>query len=44
MEEKVVDKTLLSVKIARFRELGLLGFIIILAVLVQMRNASFLTI
>lgn len=44
MEEKVVDKTLLSVKIARFRELGLLGFIIILAILVQMRNASFLTI
>jgi rhamnose transport system permease protein len=44
MEEKVIDKTLLSVRIARFRELGLLGFIIILAILVQMRNASFLTV
>ncbi|HBF39152.1 MAG TPA: branched-chain amino acid ABC transporter permease, partial [Firmicutes bacterium] len=44
MEEKIVDKTLLSVKIFHFRELGLLGFIIILALLVQMRNASFLTL
>ena len=43
MEEKIQDKPLLSVKIARFRELGLLGFIILLAILVQMRNASFLT-
>lgn len=44
MAEKVVsNKTLLSVKIARFRDLGLLGFIMILAVLVQARNHSFLT-
>jgi rhamnose transport system permease protein len=41
--EKVLNKTLLSVRIAKFRELGLLGFIMILAVLVQTRNASFLT-
>ncbi len=44
MEEKILNKTLFSVKISRFRELGLLGFIIILALLVQSRNASFLTI
>lgn len=34
----------MSINIMKFRELGLLGFIAILAVLVQMRNKSFLTL
>jgi len=33
-----------SAKIARFREAGLLGFILVLSVIVQFRNPSFLTI
>ncbi|MCA0757843.1 ABC transporter permease [Paenibacillus sp. N4] len=36
-------KPSLGVKIAKFRELGLLGFIILLSIGVQLRNPSFLT-
>lgn len=34
----------LSAKIAKFRELGLLGFIVLLSIGVQLRNPSFLTL
>ncbi|WP_233531851.1 ABC transporter permease [Paenibacillus alkalitolerans] len=37
------EKVPISASFARFRELGLLGFIIILSVAVQLRNPSFLT-
>ncbi|WP_462409533.1 ABC transporter permease [Neobacillus sp. Marseille-QA0830] len=43
MEEKTMKKTSLSVRIARFREAGLLGFIILLSIIVQLRNSNFLT-
>lgn len=38
------EKTSLSVKISKFRELGLVGFILLLILFVQMRNPSFLTL
>lgn len=41
---ETVEKTIKSASIGKFRELGLLGFIIILSVLVQLRNPSFLTL
>ena len=43
MAEKVLEKTSRHLGI-RFRELGLLGFIVIISVLIQMRNPSFLTL
>lgn len=39
-----VDKRTLGASIAKFRELGLLVFIIVLSVLVQLNNSSFLTL
>ncbi|MDK2789447.1 MAG: rhamnose transport system permease protein, partial [Epulopiscium sp.] len=44
MAEKALEKTSKSVSVAKFRELGLLGFIILLSILVQLRNPSFLTL
>jgi rhamnose transport system permease protein len=44
MAEKVTEKVSLSASIARFREVGLLGFIILLSIVVQLRNSSFLTL
>lgn len=44
MTEKAIEKTPISASIARFRELGLLGFIIVLSGLIQLRNPSFLTL
>ncbi|MBA4493363.1 ABC transporter permease [Paenactinomyces guangxiensis] len=43
MAEKALKKTSISVNIAKFREWGLLGFIILLSVFVQLRNTKFLT-
>jgi len=43
MSEIATKKVSLSAGIARFREVGLLGFIILLSILVQLRNPSFLT-
>jgi rhamnose transport system permease protein len=37
-------KTTLSARIAKFRELGLLGFILVLSIVIQIRNPSFLTL
>jgi rhamnose transport system permease protein len=44
MAEKRVENNSISASIARFREVGLLGFIILLSIVVQMRNPSFLTL
>lgn len=44
MAEKVLKQSFNSVNVAKFRELGLLGFILLLSVLVQLRNPSFLTL
>ena len=44
MSEIATKKVSLSAGIARFREVGLLGFIILLSILVQLRNPSFLTL
>ncbi|HZJ83650.1 MAG TPA: ABC transporter permease, partial [Clostridia bacterium] len=44
MTDKALKKKLDSTKIVRFREVGLLFFIIVLSILVQMRNRSFLTL
>lgn len=44
MSEITTKKVTLSAGIARFREVGLLGFIILLSILVQLRNPSFLTL
>ncbi|MFS0776992.1 ABC transporter permease [Neobacillus sp. 3P2-tot-E-2] len=44
MAENKVEKNSISANIARFREVGLLGFIILLSIVVQMRNSSFLTL
>jgi rhamnose transport system permease protein len=44
MAEKRVEKNSISASIARFREVGLLGFIILLSIVVQIRNPSFLTL
>lgn len=44
MTEKVLRKNINSLNISKFREVGLLGFIILLSVLVQLRNPSFLTL
>jgi rhamnose transport system permease protein len=41
---KKFAKTSFSTSIARFRELGLLAFIIVLSIIVQLRNPSFLTL
>lgn len=43
MAEKVMEKTSKGISVVRFRELGLLGFIILLSIMVQLRNPSFLT-
>jgi len=43
MTARTMGKTSFSAKIARFRELGLLGFIVILTLGVQLRNPSFMT-
>lgn len=42
--EQTVEKQSFGVIIARYRELGLLGFIILLTLLVQTQNSSFLSI
>ncbi|MDI3540916.1 MAG: rhamnose transport system permease protein [Thermosediminibacterales bacterium] len=44
MAQVALKKELKLSSIAKFRELGLSGFIILLAVLVQLRNPSFLTL
>lgn len=44
MTVKVLKKNINSLNISKFRELGLLGFIILLSILVQFRNPSFLTL
>jgi rhamnose transport system permease protein len=44
MAEKSEEKVSFSSSIARFREVGLLGFIILLSIAVQIRNPSFLTL
>ncbi|HYE82102.1 MAG TPA: ABC transporter permease [Clostridia bacterium] len=44
MTEKVLNKSFNSLNISKFREMGLLGFIIILSFMVQLRNSSFLTL
>lgn len=44
MAEIALEKTSKGASIAKFRELGLLGFILLISVLVQMRNPSFLTL
>ncbi|MDQ0338696.1 rhamnose transport system permease protein [Caldalkalibacillus uzonensis] len=44
MAEKILERTTISISIAKYREVGLLGFIVILAVLIQLRNPSFLTL
>jgi rhamnose transport system permease protein len=43
MAEKALEKKSKGPGIAKFRELGLLGFIVIISVIVQFRNPSFLT-
>lgn len=43
MAEHTTEKSTLMENIAKFREVGLLGFIIILSAVIQWRNASFLT-
>ncbi len=43
MAEKVFGKGLKDMNVARFREFGMLGFIVLLSVLVQIRNPSYLT-
>ncbi|MFN7252288.1 MAG: ABC transporter permease [Anaerobacillus sp.] len=42
--EPAEEKTSILASISKFRELGLLGFIILLSIVVQMRNPSFLTV
>jgi rhamnose transport system permease protein len=44
MAEKVLEKATIGASISKFRELGLLVFIVLLSVVVQMRNPSFLTL
>jgi rhamnose transport system permease protein len=44
MSEIATKKASLTAGIARFREVGLLGFIILLSIVVQLRNPSFLTL
>jgi rhamnose transport system permease protein len=44
MAERALEKRSKSAGIGRFRELGLLGFIILLSIAVQIRNPSFLTL
>ncbi len=44
MAEIAVKRKMEIVNISKFREVGLLGFIILLSVLVQIRNPSFLTL
>lgn len=43
MTEKALPVTNSGIGVVRFRELGLLGFIIILSIVVQLRNPNFLT-
>lgn len=44
MAEKALEKTFKGASVARFREFGMIGFIVLLSVLVQFRNPSFLTL
>lgn len=44
MAEKSLERVSISASIAKFREVGLLGFIILLSIAVQIRNPSFLTL
>lgn len=44
MTDQAIEKTSFGASIAKFRELGLLVFIILLSAGVQMRNPSFLTL
>jgi rhamnose transport system permease protein len=44
MTEKVLKKSSNSLNISKFREMGLLGFILLLSFMVQLRNSSFLTL
>jgi len=44
MTEKAMSKVSIGASIAKFRELGLLVFIVLLSIVVQLRNPSFLTI
>jgi rhamnose transport system permease protein len=44
MAEKVLEKATIGASISKFRELGLLVFIVLLSIVVQMRNPSFLTL
>ncbi len=44
MTEKVLKKSTNSLNISKFREMGLLGFILLLSFMVQLRNSSFLTL
>lgn len=44
MSERAIEKATISASIAKFRELGLLVFIVLLSILVQLLNPSFLTL
>jgi rhamnose transport system permease protein len=44
MSDRDREKESLMASVARFREVGLLGFIVLLSVIIQWRNPSFLTI
>lgn len=44
MAEKALGRLSRSMGISKFRELGLLGFIVLISILVQFRNPSFLTL
>lgn len=44
MAEKALGKTFKGASVAKFREFGMIGFIVLLSVLVQFRNPSFLTL
>jgi rhamnose transport system permease protein len=44
LSEQHIGKTSKLANIFRFRELGLMGFIILLGILIQLRNPSFLTL
>ncbi len=44
MAEIALQKKINIASVSKFRELGLLGFIIVLSILVQIRNQSFLTL
>jgi rhamnose transport system permease protein len=44
MTEKILNKTVSKMNFGKSREIGMLGFIIIISVFVQMRNPRFLTL